>query len=217
MSKFTGRQSRRSKNTVTTKSGNTIKINRSLSDRSKARKADRAAAKAAYLATLPKDRWKRLAYRMHPKRVAQYWFSRQGGIMALKIIGISIVIGFFLTIGLFAYFRKDLPKVKDLSGDSLGGNITYYDRTGQTVLFNDYNSVKRIPVENKDISPYIQQATVAVEDKDFLKHGAFDTRGIIRAAVRDATGGSGAVQGGSTITQQLVKLNENWTNNRTVT
>src|SRR5207237_1975965 len=125
----------------------------------------RQAAKAAYLSTLPKGPWKRTLYRLHPQRVAQYWFSREGGIMALKMIGVSIVVGFFMTIGLFAYFRKDLPKIKDLSGDSLGGNITYYDRTGQTVLFDDYNSVKRIPVESKAISPYVKQATVAVEDK----------------------------------------------------
>jgi membrane peptidoglycan carboxypeptidase len=215
MSKPTGRN-RRPKNTVTTKSGNTIKVNRSLADRAKARKADRAAEKAAYLSTLPKDRWKRIAYRLQPKRMAQFWFSREGGIMALKIIGVSIVVCFFLTIGLFAYFRKDLPKIKNLSGD-LGGNITYYDRTGQTVLFNDYNSVKRIPVDNNEISQYMKDATVSIEDKDFFKHGAFDVRGIMRAAYRDATGSGGAVEGGSTITQQLVKLNENWTDNRTVT
>ncbi len=208
---------RRSKNTITTKSGNTLRINRSLADRGKARKADRAAAKATYLASLPKERIKRILYRLHPKRVAQYWFSREGGIMALKIIGVSIICGFFLTIGLFAYFRKDLPKIKDLSGDSLGGNTTYYDRTGQVVLFQDYNSVKRIPVAGKEISIYMKDATVAVEDKDFYKHGAFDVRGIMRAAYHDAVGASGTVQGGSTITQQLVKLNENWTNNRTIT
>ena len=207
----------RSRSTITTKSGNTIKINRSLSDRVKARKAARAAERAAYLSTMPKDRLKRILFRLHPKRLAHYWFSRQGGIMALKIIGVSIVVGFFLTIGLFAYFRKDLPKIKDLSGDSLGGNITYYDRTGQTVLFNDYNAVKRIPVPSNNISSYVKEATVATEDKDFYKHGAFDVRGIMRAAYHDARGSGGAVQGGSTITQQLVKLNENWTDNRTVT
>lgn len=215
MSKPKGR-SRKSRDTVTTKSGNTIKVNRSLSDRAKARKAERSAARAAYLSTLPKERWKRALYRLQPKRLADYWFSREGGIMALKIIGISIVAGFFLTIGMFAYFRKDLPKIKDLSGDSLGGNITYFDRTGQTVLFNDYNSVKRMPVAQNQISDYMKKATVAVEDKDFYTHGAFDVRGIMRAAYRDVTGG-GPVQGGSTITQQLVKLNENWTENRTVT
>lgn len=218
MSKPQGRN-RRSRNTVTTRSGNTIKLNRSLGDRNKAKKAEHDAAKAAYLATLPKDPWKRTLYRMHPKRVAGYWFSRDGGIMALKIIGISILIGFFLTIGLFAYFRKDLPKIKSLSGDSIGGSVTYYDRTGKTVLFNDYDTVKRIPVEGKDMSNYIKQATVAIEDKDFYNHGAFDVRGIMRAAYRDVTGTStgGRVEGGSTITQQLVKLNENWTDNRTIT
>jgi len=215
-SKGPGRN-RRSKNTITTKSGNTIKINRSLADRAKARKADRSASKAAYLATLPKDKWKRILFRLHPKRVAKYWFSREGGIMALKIIGVSIICGFFLTIGLFAYFRKDLPKIKDLSGDSLGGNTTYYDRTGKIVLWQDYNSVKRTPVDGKDMSKYIREATVAVEDKDFYKHGAFDVRGLMRAAYHDVTGAGGTVQGGSTITQQLVKLNENWGNNRTIT
>src|SRR4051794_15570015 len=106
-------RNRRSKNTVTTKSGNTLKLNRSLGDRVKANKSARAAAKATYLSTLPKDRIRRLMYRMQPKRLAQYWFSREGGIMALKVIGIAIIIGFFMTIGLFAYFRKDLPKIKD--------------------------------------------------------------------------------------------------------
>jgi membrane peptidoglycan carboxypeptidase len=216
MTKSNGR-GRRPRQTVTTKSGKKLQVNQSLGDRYKASKAARQNAKAAYLATLPKERLKRVLYRLHPKRVANYWFSREGGIMALKIIGASIVIGFFLTIGLFAYFRKDLPKIKDLSGHSMGGNITYYDSSGQTVLFNDYDSVKRLPVDDANMSKYVRQATVAIEDKDFYNHGAFDVRGIMRAAVHDATGSTGSVQGGSTITQQLVKLNENWTNNRTVT
>ncbi len=215
--KQTKPRSRRAKNTVNTKSGRQIQINRSFSDRSKAKKSARQAAKAAYLSTLPKNRYRRILYRLHPKRVLRYWFSRQGLIMGLKITGITIVVCFFLTIGLFAYFRKDLPKIKDLSGDTLGGTTVYYDRTGQTVLYNDYQNIKRIGVESKAISNYAKQATVAIEDKDFYKHGAFDVRGIMRAAFHDATGSSGAVQGGSTITQQLVKLSLNWTDNRTIT
>jgi len=215
MSKPAGRN-RRTKNTITTKSGNTLKINRSLSDQSKARKSARTAAKAAYLSTLPKDRWKRILYRMHPKRVAGYWFSRDGGIMALKIIGVSIVLVFLLTIGLFAYFRKDLPQIKDIGGTDLGGSNTYYDRTGQVVLWQDYNAIKRVAVPSDQISPYVKEATVSIEDKNFYKEGAFDVRGILRAGLHDAVG-SGGVQGGSTITQQLVKLNEQWTSNRTIT
>jgi penicillin-binding protein 1A len=208
---------RRSRNSVTTKSGKTLKINRSLSDRMKSNKLARQAEKAAYLSTLPKNRFKRILYRLHPKRVAHYWFSREGGIMALKIVGICIVASFFLTIGMFAYFRKDLPKIKDISGGSLGGSITYYDRSGKTVLWQDYNAVKRVPVQSDQISPYMKDATIAIEDKNFYHEGAFDVRAIMRAASHDVLGGGGSLQGGSTITQQLVKLNENWTDNRTVT
>jgi membrane peptidoglycan carboxypeptidase len=208
---------RRPSAAVKTNSGNSIKLHHSLSERRKARKSANATRKAAYLATLPKEPWKRILYRMHPKRVAQYWFSKEGGIMALKITGIGIVAVFLLVIGLFAYFRKDLPKINDISGDKIGGSITYYDRTGKTVLWQDYDAVKRIPVQGDQISPYIKNATVAIEDKGFYTHGAFDVRGILRAGVHDAVGGGGGTQGGSTITQQLVKLNEQWTDNRTIT
>jgi membrane peptidoglycan carboxypeptidase len=208
---------RQSKNTIYTKSGNSLKINRSLSDRRKSNKLARQAEKAAYLSTLPKNRFKRILYRLHPKRVAQYWFSREGGIMALKIVGICIVLCFFLTVGLFSFYRRDLPQIKDIAGDNLGGSITYYDNTGKVVLWQDYNTVKRVPVTSNEISPYMKDATVAIEDKQFYHEGAFDVRGIMRAAVHDAAGGGGSLQGGSTITQQLVKLNEGWTNDRTIT
>jgi membrane peptidoglycan carboxypeptidase len=206
---------RRPKNTITTKSGNTLKVNRSINDRRKAAQAARSAEKAEYLSTLPKNRLKRILVRLHPKRVAAYWFSREGGVMALKLIGVSFVLGFILIIGLFAYFRKDLPKVKDIAGTSFGGSVSYYDKTGQTLLFQDYDNYKRTPVASKDISKYLKDATIAVEDKDFYKEGAFNVRGLVRAAAHDASGGS--TQGGSTITQQLVKLNEGWTNDRTIT
>ncbi|MDB5169236.1 MAG: hypothetical protein JWO41_592 [Candidatus Saccharibacteria bacterium] len=208
---------RRPKSEFTTKSGKTIKVHHSLSDRLKASKLARATNKATYLSTLPKGRIHRIAYRLHPQRLATYWFSREGGIMALKIVGISIIVGFFLIIGMFAYFRKDLPKLKNVSSATFGGSITYYDRTGKTVLWQDYDAVKRVPVEGNQISTYMRQATVAIEDKDFYKHGAFDVRGIMRAGVHDVIGGGGSVQGGSSITQQLVKLNQNWTDNRTIT
>ncbi|HEY5667642.1 MAG TPA: transglycosylase domain-containing protein [Candidatus Saccharimonadales bacterium] len=204
------------KNSFTTKSGNTIKLNRSLGERVRAKREAKARKRAAYLSTLPKNRWKRLLYRLHPKRQFKYWFSREGGIMALKILGIGIVVMFLLMVGVFAYFRKDLPNIKDISGDKLGGSITYYDRTGQTVLWQDYDAVKRVPVTGDKISPYMKKATVAIEDKNFYKHGAFDVQGIIRAGLRDVTSHGGGVQGGSTITQQLVKLNMNWTSDRTI-
>lgn len=200
-----------------TKSGNKIKLNRSIIGRIQARKDARQRAKAAYLATLPKGRLKRTLYRLHPKRQFKYWFSREGGIMALKVTGIGILGSFLLLVGVFAYFRKDLPNLRDISGNNLGGSIRYYDRSGQTLLWEDYDAVKRNPVEDQNISQNLKDATIAVEDKDFFQHGGFDTRGIIRAGVNNTLGSGGGQQGGSTITQQLVKLTQNWSRDKTYT
>jgi len=211
------RRSRRAqKNVFTTKSGTDIRVNRSFSERRKARKDALARQRAARLSELPKNRFKRILYRLHPKRVVKYWFSREGAIMALKITGVGIVVCFLLLVGLFAYFRKDLPNITDVTGNNLPGSITYYDRTGTIQLWQDYDAVKRIPVASDKINDYMKNATIAIEDKDFYKEGAFNVRGIIRAAYHNAFGNDGTTEGGSTITQQLVKLNENWTNDRTL-
>jgi penicillin-binding protein 1A len=209
----TGRHSR---STYTTSSGQTIKINRSLGQRIKAKQAHNAKKRAERLAGMPKGRLQRVAWRMHPKRLWRYWTSREGMIMGLKIAGISIMVGFLLLVGVFAYFRKDLPNLKDISGNNIGGSIRYYDKTGQTLLYEDYDAVRRIPVQDEQIAQAMKDATVAIEDKDFFKHGGFDTRGIMRAAVNNLKDGS-SQQGGSTITQQLVKLTQNWSRDRTYT
>lgn len=205
----------RNKNTFVTKSGQTIKINRSLTERIQARRDAYAKRRAARLAGLPKSPVKRMIHRMHPKRLYAYWFSREGAIMALKITGIGVIAGFLLLVGVFAYFRKDLPNLKDISGKEIGGSVLYYDRTGQTLLWEDVNGVKRIPVKEDNINQHVKDATIAIEDKDFFKHGGFDVRGIFRAAWNNAFGGGGT-QGGSTLTQQLVKITNDWTKDRTL-
>lgn len=207
---------RKSKNVHITKSGKAIKLHTSLADRVKASRDERAIRKAERLKGMPKSRVKRFFYRLHPKRLKEYWWSKEGAIMALKITGIGIVTMFVLLIGVFAYFRKDLPNLRDISGNNIGGSIRYYDRTGETLLWEDYDAVKRIPVPGDQISDYLKKATIALEDRDFYKHGGFDMRGIARAAWANLSGGSTS-QGGSTITQQLVKLSQDWTSDRSYT
>lgn len=170
--------------------------------------------KVQRLRGLPKSRIKRLVWRLDPRRWAQYWFSRDGAISGLKILGIVIVTFFVLTLGVFAYFRKDLPDIS-VTGN-LGGSISYYDRTGQHLLWQDYDAIKRVPVASGEISQFIKDATVAVEDRDFYEHRGFDIRGIARAAFNDIFNRDSGTQGGSTITQQLVKLNQDWTNQRSI-
>lgn len=136
--------------------------------------------------------------------------------MALKIMGVGIVVCFVLIVGVFAYFRKDLPDITNISSTKIGGSITYTARDGQTVLWQDYEAVKRVQVAGDSISNHVKQATIAIEDKDFYEHGAFDVRGIVRAGIHDLTNPGEGIQGGSTISQQLVKLNLNWTADRSI-
>ena len=212
-----GRRRPNNRNTGRNPRSSSLKLNSSLTNRRKEKHAARSAAKAEYLASLPKERWKRMFARLKPKHLIEYWFSKEGAIMGLKVIGVFIVLSFFGTIGLFAYYRKDLPALKNISGQNLGGSISYYDRTGKVLLWQDYNAVKRMPVKSNQISPFMKEATVAIEDKGFYTEGAIDIRGIFRAAFHDILHVGSGLQGGSTITQQLVKLNEGWTDNRTIT
>lgn len=200
---------------VRTRSGRVLKVNRSLGERWMAMKEGKSLRRVKRLQGLPKSRTRRLAWRLNPRHWTEYWFSHDGAIMSLKILGVAIVAIFILTLGVFAYFRKDLPNIKDISGSKLGGSISYYDRTGQTLLWQDYDAIKRVPVASGDISGYLKDATVAIEDRDFYNHRGFDVKGIARAAFNDIFK-KGSTQGGSTITQQLVKLNENWTNQRSI-
>lgn len=213
---FKPRKSVSKPNIYTTKSGQKIKLQHGLMQRYIAHRDRKDLRKAELLRDMPKGRMKRILYRLHPKRLYHYWFSKQGLIMGLKLMGIGFIVAFVTLLGVFAYFRKDLPNLKEITGDNIGGSIRYYDKTGQSLLWEDYDAVKRIPVQPNQISQYVKDATVALEDRDFYKHGGFDLKGIMRAGIANITGGSTS-QGGSTITQQLVKLTQDWTKDRTYT
>lgn len=203
--------------TVRTRSGKVLKVHRTLGQRWMALREAKTRRRVERMRGLPKSRVKRFFWHLNPRRLKDYWFSRDGAIMALKVVGVAIVVFFVLTMAVFAYFRKDLPDIKDISGSALGGSISYYDRTGKVLLWQDYNAVKRVPVQGSDISQYVKDATVAVEDRDFYKHKGFDIKGIIRAGLHDVFHiGSGGLQGASTIDEQLVKLDRGWSDQRTI-
>jgi membrane peptidoglycan carboxypeptidase len=188
----------------TSKSRN-MSVYSNLTRKRKTRRDGDARKHAEYLASLPKHPLKRLAYRLHPKRVAAYWFSKKGGIMALKIAGIGILM-MILTIGaLFAYYRKDLDSIRpgEINKRVQTTVTTYKDRNGITLWEDKGDGNYKLVVDGKDINPYMKQATIAIEDKDFYKHGGISLSGISRSLINNANGGS--VQGGSTLTQQLVK------------
>ncbi len=74
---------------------------------------------------------------------------------------------------------------------------------GKTLAY--FYDENRVPVKLADISPVMRQAQVAIEDHRYYEHGALDVKGTFRALVRNSTSDSGT-QGGSSITQQYVKM-----------
>ncbi len=141
-----------------------------------------------------------------PANLRAYWFSRQGLVMTAKIGGAG-----FLVIALtFLYVAKDLPnpsKVKSVTGAQ---NTRYYARDELTnpghgtLLWEDHGDRNRTIIPFEQMPNSIKHATIAIEDKNFYKEGAFSFTGYLRAAYTDITN-RGVRQGGSTITQQYVK------------
>jgi penicillin-binding protein 1A len=86
---------------------------------------------------------------------------------------------------------------------ALGQNSFVYADNG-TLLGAVPSRVNREPLRLDQISSYLRDATVAIEDRRFWEHGALDYQGIARALYSDVTAGK-IVQGGSTITQELVR------------
>lgn len=182
-----------------------VKVYNNLTHKRRTKKDQKARKKAEYLASLPKHPLKRLGHRLHPKRLAKFWFSKRGAAMALKLIGIGLLIGIVLVGSVFAYYRKDLDAVRPGSlAERVQTTVTkYYDRNG-VLLWEDKGSGDyRLAVESDEISDHLKNATIAIEDQDFYNHPGVSVSGIARSAFNNAQGGS--VQGGSTLTQQLVK------------
>jgi penicillin-binding protein 1C len=107
-----------------------------------------------------------------------------------------------LTVFLYFFIFRDLPSPTRLSSASLPQSTRIFDRNG-TLLYTIYSDKNQSFVPLAKIPLNLQHATIAIEDKDFYKHGAVDLRGIVRAGY--ATLFKKQLQGGSTLTQQLVK------------
>jgi 1A family penicillin-binding protein len=114
------------------------------------------------------------------------------------------IFGFFAVAVAFIYFSKDIPNPDKIADRSVAQSTQIYDRTGQNLLYEIHGDEKRTMTDLENVSPNVLNATIAVEDKKFYTHFGIDPKGILRSIYKDLISGEKA-QGGSTITQQLVK------------
>lgn len=121
----------------------------------------------------------------------------------IKIVVAVLIFGILATGATLAFMLKDLPSPTSLdSSENFPVSTQIFDRNGE-LLYEIYADENRTPIKLSDLPPHVYQASIAIEDKTFYKHFGFDILGMIRA-IRNTLSNQG-LQGGSTITQQLVK------------
>jgi penicillin-binding protein 1A len=95
------------------------------------------------------------------------------------------------------------PNINHLKPARQGSNSQIFAADGSRLGYIHSDTIRQ-PVESGQIPKILTEATVAIEDRNFYEHGGIDPAAIVRAAVADVRAGA-TVQGGSTITQQLVR------------
>lgn len=117
-----------------------------------------------------------------------------------------VVFGFVFTTGMFVSWASvvSIPSIDNFENRKVSESTKIYDRTGNTVLYDVHGNVRRTAVTLAEISPFVQKASIAIEDAQFYQHKGFRPQAFLRAALANLTSGSYS-QGGSTITQQVVK------------
>jgi penicillin-binding protein 1A len=123
-----------------------------------------------------------------------------GGVVLLAIVGIGVGAAAAWVLSVY----NSAPALGQLKPIKKGTVSKVYAADG-TLLGVIHSDNIRQPVSSQKVPPDLKDATVAIEDKNFYEHGGIDPSAIVRAGWEDLLAGGKPVQGGSTITQQLVR------------
>jgi membrane peptidoglycan carboxypeptidase len=138
-----------------------------------------------------------------PRRKGDWWrhwtLKKALGLVAAMIGGFVILCAAGIA---YAYSKTPIPT--NIQDAALNAASTVYFSDGKTVV-GKFGSTDRQPLTYSQIPALVRNAVIAAEDKNFWHEGGISPSGILRAAYYDLTSSSGSLQGGSTITQQLVR------------
>jgi 1A family penicillin-binding protein len=119
-----------------------------------------------------------------------------------RVIGLGIILVAIAFIYVLIVSRS-LPNPNQLIQRQVAQSTKIYDRTGENILYEISGDEKRTLVTLQEIPTYVKQATVAIEDKNFYKHGGFSLWAMFRTVITNVIYHRSA--GGSTLTQQFIK------------
>lgn len=145
------------------------------------------------------------------KKVLHHTYSILKNNLPYVIGSILIIFG---AIALWA-MTLEIPPLDSADNLQVTESTKIYDRTGKVVLFDLHRNFRRTIVPAEEMSPFLRQAAVAIEDENFYSHNGIQITSIIRAVFANILN-LGYSQGGSTITQQVIK-NALLTREKTIT
>lgn len=119
----------------------------------------------------------------------------------LLLTGILVLFIIFSVVA-YLFVLKDIPSATGIAQKNYPQSTKIFDRNGK-LLYTIYANRNQSFIPLSKIPKTLQEATIAIEDRDFYRHGAVDFRGMARAFI--STVFHKQIQGGSTLTQQLVK------------
>ena len=145
-----------------------------------------------------------MAKRRRYLKVYQKSKKKQRLFFIIKLLGGGSLFFVFCSLLIFVYYAKDLPRPERFLEKRVFQSTQIFDRDGKVLLYTIHGEEKREVISLDQMSPFMKQAVIAVEDSSFYQHHGLDPRGIFRSILVDLSLKKPA-QGGSTITQQLIR------------
>lgn len=126
--------------------------------------------------------------------------------LLLKDLLSAAVAAFFILVGvgLLWFASVEIPDLASFDQRVMGQSTKIFDRTGKILLYDLGKNMRRTVVAFEEISPNLKNAAIAIEDTEFYEHKGIRVSALMRALLKDITTLEFS-QGGSTITQQVVK------------